>query len=72
MREMFNIAQVREGLTHAATNFQATRHTSRLSVFRLQSAEGMSIGAIARDWGLSRQLVSRMIKEHQTDRAAAT
>jgi hypothetical protein len=62
LREVLDIGTARETLTRAADVFQAVRHTSRISIFRVQAAEGMSVGAIARDWGLSRQLVSRMLK----------
>jgi hypothetical protein len=62
LHDVLDIVKAREALTHAAGNFQAFRQTSRLSVFRVQAAEGMSVGAISRDWGLSRQLVSRMFK----------
>ena len=47
----------REGLEH--------------EIIRVQSAEGMSVGAIARAWGLSRQLVSRTLKEPARKRAGA-
>ena len=63
LHEALDIATARETLSEVATTFQAARHTSRLSVFRLQAAEGMSIAEIARAWGLSRQLVSRMMKD---------
>jgi hypothetical protein len=58
-----DITAARETLTRAAADFEAARHASRLAVFRVQQAEGMSVGAIARAWGLSRQLVSRTLKE---------
>lgn len=63
LHDSLDIATARETLSQAAAEFQAARHASRLSVFRLQAAEGMSIAEIARVWGLSRQLVSRMMKD---------
>ncbi len=65
MHDVLDISVVRQVLTRAAADFEATRHATRISIFRLQVAEGMSLGAIAREWGLSRQLVSRMLKEAQ-------
>jgi hypothetical protein len=62
---VIDITAARENLSVAAAEFQLHRHVSRLAVFRVQAAEGMSIGAIARIWGLSRQLVSRTLREDQ-------
>ncbi len=67
LHKAIDIISVRETLTQAAVDFEAARHASRLSIFRLQLAEGMSLGAIARAWGFSRQLVSRMLKEDRPD-----
>jgi hypothetical protein len=63
-----DIATARAALTRAAVAFEAVRHNSRLSVFRAQAAEGRTVAAIARDWGFSRQLVSRMMKENRRRR----
>jgi DNA-binding phage protein len=63
MHDIVDMAAVREAVTRAATDFESARHAARLAVFRVQAAEGMSLGAIARDWGISRQLVSRTLKE---------
>jgi hypothetical protein len=63
LKNVIDIAGARESLSIAAADFQVSRHASRLSIFRAQIAEGTSIGSIARDWGLSRQLVSRTLRE---------
>ena len=63
LHKVIDIITARETLSRTALEFEAIRHTSRISIFRMQAAEGMSLGAIARDWGVSRQLVSRMMKE---------
>jgi hypothetical protein len=68
LEKVLDITEAREALTRAASDFQLQRHVSRLSVFRVQAADGMSIGAIARSWGLSRQLVSRMLREDKPKR----
>jgi hypothetical protein len=70
LNEAIDIATARENLSQVAADFQAARYASRLSVFRVQAAEGMSIGAIARSWGLSRQLISRMMKEPPSDQSS--
>jgi hypothetical protein len=40
------------------------RRSWRVAFFRLQADAGMSLGAIAREWSLSRQLVSRLMSSH--------
>ena len=72
LRGVLDIVSARETLSVAAAGFQAERHVSRVSVFRVQRAEGMSLGAIARAWGLSRQLVSRMLREDGSRQARAS
>jgi hypothetical protein len=72
LHDVLDIAELRETLTRAAADFEGARHASRLSVFRMQQAEGMSIGAIARAWGFSRQLVSRMMKEAPPNGSSAS
>ncbi len=43
------------------------RRAWRVAYFRLQIDTGMSFGAIAREWGLSRQLVSRLMNDNLVD-----
>jgi hypothetical protein len=56
------VADLRAGVLTRLTRFEAAGHRMRVACFRLSQAEGLSIGEISRLWGLSRQLVSRMIK----------
>ena len=70
MRSVVDIGAAREQLSQVAEKFQTHRHKARLAVFRMQIAEGLSVGAIAREWGLSRQLVSRMLKETPAEQAS--
>ena len=72
LHDAIDIVTSRQALTRAAADFEATRHAARIAVFLAQSAEGMSVGAIARDWGFSRQLVSRMMKEDRENRSGAS
>ncbi|MDQ1468382.1 MAG: hypothetical protein QOH10_2797 [Actinomycetota bacterium] len=71
MHDAIDIITTRQALTRAAVDFEAARRAARIAVFRAQLAEGMSVGAIARDWGFSRQLVSRMMKEDRAQRSDA-
>jgi hypothetical protein len=72
LEQVIDIVTARDGLTRAATDFQVSRHSSRVSIFRAQAAEGMSIGSIARSWGISRQLVSRILKTDALNGHTAT
>jgi CRP-like cAMP-binding protein len=54
---------LRRSLTGALTDLERRRHTMQKLLFRLLFAEGMSMSDIARYWGISRQLVSRLINE---------
>jgi len=70
MRSVVDVSAARVHLSQVAETFQTHRHNARLAVFRMQIAEGLSLGAIAREWGLSRQLVSRMLKETPAEQAS--
>jgi aryl-alcohol dehydrogenase-like predicted oxidoreductase len=50
---------------------QAARHRAQRAQFQLAAAEGSSMADIARAWGVSRQLVSRMVKEPMSSRKKA-
>ncbi len=47
------------------------RRRWRTAFFQLQLDSGMSLGAIAREWGLSRQLVSRLMNEEPETESTA-
>ena len=48
-------------------DLERCRRRWRVAFFRLQTDAGMSLGAIAREWGLSRQLVSRLMSDELED-----
>jgi aryl-alcohol dehydrogenase-like predicted oxidoreductase len=52
-------------------DIQAARHRALRAQFQLAAAEGSSMADIARVWGVSRQLVSRMVKEPMPRRKTA-
>ncbi|MGZ6979342.1 MAG: hypothetical protein ACXVJW_14620 [Acidimicrobiia bacterium] len=59
MAALFDVPAIRWTLTDAISETERARTTSRVSLWRLQIAEGTTIAEVARIWGLSRQLVSR-------------
>jgi hypothetical protein len=54
---------LRSGLSSALSDFEHRRHEAQRALFRIMQAEGQSISDIARMWGISRQLVSRIVHE---------
>jgi hypothetical protein len=61
--DVLHPAPMRAALGGALTDFERARHRSQRLLFRLLWAEGTSMSDIARAWGISRQLVSRLINE---------
>jgi len=59
---------VRPELTDALDQFAGARHRTRLALLALAVAEGASMAEAGRAFSVSRQLVSRMIKQHREDR----
>jgi hypothetical protein len=56
-------ADLRGSVTDALGNWEKARHRAQQLLFRLSLLDGESISAVGRRWGVSRQLVSRMINE---------
>ena len=61
----YPIAQERVRLAAALENYETYRRDSRIELWRVMLDEGCSIGEIGRIFGLSRQLVSRQLKDNQ-------
>jgi DNA-directed RNA polymerase specialized sigma24 family protein len=61
----------RAAVNAALAEMQQARHRSQRSLFLLAADEGFSLAEIARTWGISRQLVSRMTKEEPGQGAPA-
>jgi hypothetical protein len=57
------LADYREALNEATARLEKARHKLHRAMFRLAAVEGKSSAEIGRVWRVSRQLVSRMIKE---------
>jgi len=56
----------RSAVTDAIRGFEAARHRVRLLLVAIEVAEGLSIGEVAKSWGVSRQLASRWVQETTT------
>ena len=58
---------LRAAVSSGIAELERTRHQAQRLLFRLLQAEGQSMTNIARTWGISRQLVSRLINEPEGD-----
>jgi DNA-directed RNA polymerase specialized sigma24 family protein len=58
-----HVMEERAAVNAALADMQQARHRSQRSLFLLAVEEGFTLADIARTWGISRQLVSRMTKE---------
>lgn len=56
----------RSAVTDAIRGFEAARHHVRLLLVAMEVNEGLSIGEVAKSWGVSRQLASRWVQESAT------
>jgi len=65
------VMEVRAEANAALTEMQQARHRAQRSLFLLTAEEGYSLAEIARSWGISRQLVSRMTKEQPAEGSPA-
>jgi DNA-directed RNA polymerase specialized sigma24 family protein len=61
---------LRADLSEASMELERARHRSQRLVFKLLHVEGLTKAEIARGWGVSRQLVSRLINEPEPDAPA--
>ena len=61
--ELVDPKPLRTSLAGALNELERARHASQKVLFRILFVEGTSMSDIARHWGISRQLVSRLINE---------
>jgi len=54
---------LRSTLSTSLDELERTRHQMQRLLFKVIHAEGMTMSDIARAWGISRQLVSRLLNE---------
>jgi DNA-directed RNA polymerase subunit N (RpoN/RPB10) len=57
------VAEQRRDLTDTLDRCEHARHESRLTIIKQGVSEGLSLGALARLWGVSRQLITRLAHE---------
>jgi hypothetical protein len=55
----------RDALVANLDRFETARHRMRVACFRVSIDDGLTIADVARLWGVSRQLVSRMLHAEQ-------
>jgi hypothetical protein len=58
---------LRASLSLAITELERSRHETQRLLFRLLHSEGQTMTDIGRTWGISRQLVSRLINEPEPE-----
>ena len=63
LKDLIEPDQLRSELSDALGHLERARHRGQCLTFRLLHAEGTSITDIAHTWGISRQLVSRLVNE---------
>jgi DNA-directed RNA polymerase sigma subunit (sigma70/sigma32) len=56
-------AAARQATSEILREVQGARQRAQRAQFKLAAAEGSTLAEIARGWGVSRQLVSRLVKE---------
>jgi len=59
----FPINEERTKLNAALDRYEVTRRSARVALWRVMLSEGCSIGEVSRIFGVSRQLVSRQLRD---------
>ena len=67
LTEMIDPVPMRMAMADSMTELERARHKTQRALFRLLGAEGFTNAEIARRWGISRQLVSRLVNEGDED-----
>jgi DNA-directed RNA polymerase specialized sigma subunit len=63
LQNMIEPQSLRASVSDALTELERTRHDAQRLLFQLLHAEGQTMAGIGRTWGISRQLVSRLVNE---------
>jgi hypothetical protein len=63
------VQPIRASLSDALADFERARHETQRLLFQLLQAEGQTLADIGRTYGISRQLVSRLVNEPESDGA---
>lgn len=63
LSDMIDPIPLRTALSDGVNGLERARHNSQRILFQILRAEGRTNAEIARKWGISRQLVSRLVNE---------
>ena len=66
-QEARDIARANVAAGRPMTELERTRHDAQRLLFQLLHSEGQTMADIGRTWGISRQLVSRLVNEPDPD-----
>jgi hypothetical protein len=69
LEDVIHPQPMRAALSDALAELERTRHDAQRLLFQLLQAEGQTLADIGRMWGISRQLVSRLVNEPDPQRA---
>jgi DNA-directed RNA polymerase specialized sigma subunit len=72
LEDVIDPQPMRAALSDALAELERTRHDAQRLLFQLLQAEGQTLADIGRMWGISRQLVSRLVNEPDPQRAGGT
>jgi len=61
------LVAARQRVNERFDELERCRRRWRAAYFHLQAESGMSLGAIARQWSLSRQLISRLMNDDESN-----
>jgi CRP-like cAMP-binding protein len=65
LAELIDPVPLRAAIAESMVRLERARHVTQRAMFRLLKSEGMTNADIARMWGISRQLVSRIVNEEE-------
>jgi hypothetical protein len=63
LEQLLDPSPMRAGLAEALADLERTRHDAQRLLFQLLHSEGQTLADIGRTYGISRQLVSRLVNE---------
>jgi CRP-like cAMP-binding protein len=63
LADMIDPKPLRAAIAESMIRLERARHVTQRAMFQLLRSEGMTNADIARMWGISRQLVSRIVNE---------
>jgi DNA-directed RNA polymerase sigma subunit (sigma70/sigma32) len=67
LEQVIDPSPLRASLSDALADLERTRHAAQRLLYQLLHAEGQTLADIGRTYGISRQLVSRLVNEPDSD-----